>query len=203
MKKIGRIATACAAAAVAAGIGLTAVPAQAAPNPGVWGQSDIIISTYSLDVLAAAGIALRPTRHSVLVPMRGGALLSLPVTLRPNTDGLIAHGGGFRFTFPESSTKVPIRLMRPWLETCTSPGSCDVLASLATNGTRINLFVVDYTSSSFHKGPNGVAWAARGTVSLTNNASLVKRINLALGATIFKPGMEFGQIRTHYGLYFE
>ncbi len=204
MNKIGRIATACAALGVAAGIGLTAVPAQAAPNPNVWGQSNIIVSASNVDALAAAGIALRPTRHSVLVPTTRGALLSLPVTLRPNTDGLIAHGGGFRFTFPESSTRVPIRLMRPWLESCTSPGgACDVRASLATNGTRINLFVVDYTSSSFHRGANGVAWAARGTVSLTNNASLVKRINLALGATIFKPGMEFGQIRTHYGFDFD
>jgi len=104
MNKIGRIATACAAVAVAAGIGLTAVPAQAAPNPDVWGETNVVVSTYSLDTLAAAGIALKSTRHSVLVPVNDGALLSFPVTLRPATDGLLAHGGGLMFTFPGSTT---------------------------------------------------------------------------------------------------
>jgi hypothetical protein len=202
MNKIGRIATACAAVAVAAGIGLTAVPAQAAPNPDVWGQTNVIVSTYSLDTLAAAGIALRPTRHSVLLPITGGALLSLPVTLRPATDGLLAHGGGLKFTFPGSMTKAPITLMRPWLESCTSPdNTCPTLVSLAINGTRINLFVVDVTSSSSHRGPNGIGEAFKGTLRVTNNASLVKKINLALGATIFKPGLLFGQVLSHWGIY--
>ena len=202
MNRFGRIATACAAVAVAAGIGLTAVPAQAAPNPNVWGQTNVVVSTYSLDTLAAAGIALTSTRHSALVPIKAGALLSLPVTLNPATDGLLAHGGGLKFTFPGSTTTAPITLMRPWLESCSSPDTtCPTLVSLALNGARINLFVIDVTSSSSHTGPNGTGEAFKGTLSVTNNASLVKKINLALGATIFKPGMLFGQVLSHWGVY--
>ncbi|CAB4931799.1 unannotated protein [freshwater metagenome] len=205
MRKFGRIAAACAAVAVAAGIGLTAVPVQAAPNPGVWGESSLVVSSSVVDSLAAAGIAISATRHSTGVPVNGGVLISFPFTMRPDVDGLTAFGGGFKFTFPGSSAKAPIKFLRPWLATC-SEGACLTALDFAVNGARDQLgsdpfFVVHITSSKQHKSPHhsGYAWAFKAEVHLTSKASVVNSLNEALGANVFTPGMKIGDMRAHYG----
>jgi len=198
MKKFGRILTACAAVAVAAGIGLTAAPAQASTAPGVSGDTSIVVPTSIVDALGGAGIALSPTRHSTAVAVDGGVLVGFPVTLRPAVDGLLAHGGGFKFTFPGSSAKAPIKFFRPWIETCSSVGPCPVVISVAINKTRIDLFVVDNLTSSRHKKNGVITETFRGSVFVTNDAGLVNQLNAALGANVLTPGMSFGNISSRY-----
>jgi hypothetical protein len=205
MKKFGRIATACVAVAIAAGIGLTAVPAQATPNPDVWGESSLAVSWSVVDSLAAAGITISAARHSTGVPVDRGVLISFPFTMRPDVDGLTAFGGGFKFRFAGSSAKAPIKFLRPWLATC-SEGACLTALDFAVNGARDQLgsdpfFVVHIISSKQHKSPHhsGYAWAFKAEVHLTSKASVVNSLNEALGANVFTPGMKIGDMRAHYG----
>jgi hypothetical protein len=194
MRKSTTFLSLAAAAALVAGVGVAAAPAQAKVTSKVSGSTTITILPEVYTQLGVAGV-----QFQALSP----ATSTIPVTA-PFKPGAVANTG--IMTIGASINRIDLSL--PVLEYSRTKGSTtgqitfkDDYAAIGPD--RVTVFDVDNLSVKVTKGKvakSGATWKRTdrhhitGSLSVVDDAQFVSALNAYIGTTLFTPGMAFGTL---------
>jgi hypothetical protein len=203
MRKSTTFLSLAAAAALVAGVGIAAAPAQAKVTSKVSGSTTITILPEVYTQLGVAGVQFQglPPASSTNPP--GTQALRFPVTA-PFKPGAVANTG----TMAIGALLERIDLSLPILEYSRTKGSAtgqitfqDVEGAIGVG--RVTLFDVDSMKIKVTKGKvakSGATWKRTdrhhitGSLSVVDDAQFVSALNAYIGTTLFTPGMAFGTL---------
>ena len=202
MRKSTVFLSAATAAALVAGVGIAAAPAQAKVTSQVSGSTTITIlpKVYSQ---FSAGVQVQAFPPATSTNPAGTQAIHFPVTT-PLKPGAVANTGVM--TIGALLNRIDLSL--PILEYSSTKGRTtgqitfkDEYASLTSD--RFALFKVTGMSLKVTKGKatkSGATWKRTdrqwitGKVAIVDNPKTVDSLNTYIGTTLFTPGMEFGTL---------
>jgi hypothetical protein len=203
MRKSTTFLSLAAAAALVAGVGIAAAPAQAKVTSKVSGSTTITILPEVYTQLGVAGVQFQALSPATSANPPGTQALRFPVTA-PLKPGAVAHTG--IMTIGASINRIDLSL--PVLEYSRTKGSTtgqitfkDDYAAIGTD--RVTVFDVDNLTVKVTKGKVaklGATWKRTdrhhitGSLSVVDDAQFVSALNAYIGTTFFTPGMEFGTL---------
>jgi hypothetical protein len=203
MRKSTTFLSLAAAAALVAGVGIAAAPAQAKVTSKVSGSTTITILPEVYTQLSVPGVQFQglPPASSTNPP--GTQALRFPVTA-PFKPGAVANTG----TMAIGALLERIDLSLPILEYSRTKGSAtgqitfqDVEGAIGVG--RVTLFDVDSMKIKVTKGKvvkSGAEWKRTdrhhitGSLSVVDDAQFVSALNAYIGTTFFTPGLAFGTL---------
>ena len=191
------------AAALVAGVGIAAAPAQAKVTSQVSGSTTITIPPEVYVQLSVVGVQLQAFDPATSTNPSGTQALHFPVT-KPVKSGAVANTGIMAIGASVSR----IDLASPHLEYATGAGATTGQITFqdeddAIGGDRVTIFGVNNMTVKVTKGKvakAGAAWKRTdrqritGDVSIVDDPQLVSNLNAYIGTTFLTPGMEFGTL---------
>ena len=191
------------AAALVAGVGIAAAPAQAKVTSQVSGSTTITIPPEVYVQLSVVGVQFQAFDPATSTNPSGTQALHFPVT-KPVKSGAVANTGIMAIGASVSR----IDLASPHLEYATGAGATTGQITFqdeddAVGGDRVTIFGVNNMTVKVTKGKvakAGAAWKRTdrqritGDVSIVDDPQLVSALNAYIGTTFFTPGMEFGTL---------
>jgi hypothetical protein len=205
MRKSTTFLSAVAAAALVAGVGIAAAPAQAKVTSKVSGSTAITFLPEVYSQLGVDGVQFQALDPATSANPSNTQALLFPVT-KPFKPGTVANTG----TMAIGASINRIDLSLPVLQYSSSQGSTtgqitfqDVEGAIGVG--RVTLFDVDNMKIKVTKGKvvkAGKAWKRTdrhritGNVAMVDEPSTVASLNAYIGATIFTPGMAFGTLES-------
>jgi hypothetical protein len=203
MRKSTTFLSLAAAAALVAGVGVAAAPAQAKVTSKVSGSTTITILPEVYTQLGVAGVQFQALSPATSTNPPGTQALRFPVTA-PFKPGAVANTG--IMTIGASINRIDLSL--PVLEYSRTKGSTtgqitfkDDYAAIGTD--RVTVFDVDNLTVKVTKGKVaklGATWKRTdrhhitGSLSVVDDAQFVSALNAYIGTTLFTPGMAFGTL---------
>jgi hypothetical protein len=193
------------AAALVAGVGIAAAPAQAKVTSQVSGSTTITILPEVCVQLSVVGVQFQAFDPATSTNPSGTKALHFAVT-KPVKLGAVANTGIMAIGASVSR----IDLASPHLEYATGAGATTGHITFqdeddAVGGDRVTIFGVNNMTVKVTKGKvakAGAAWKRTdrqlitGDVSIVDDPQLVSALNAYIGTTFFTPGMEFGTLDT-------
>jgi hypothetical protein len=203
MRKSTTFLSLAAAAALVAGVGVAAAPAQAKVTSKVSGSTTITILPEVYTQLGVAGVQCQALSPATSTNPPGTQALRFPVTA-PFKPGAVANTG--IMTIGASINRIDLSL--PVLEYSRTKGSTtgqitfkDDYAAIGTD--RVTVFDVDNLTVKVTKGKVaklGATWKRTdrhhitGSLSVVDDAQFVSALNAYIGTTFFTPGLAFGTL---------
>lgn len=203
MRKSTTFLSLAAAAALVAGVGIAAAPAQAKVTSKVSGSTTITILPEVYTQLGVAGVQFQALPPAASTNPPGTQALRFPVTA-PFKPGAVANTG--IMTIGASINRIDLSL--PVLEYSRTKGSTtgqitfkDDYAAIGPD--RVTVFDVDNLSVKVTKGKvakSGATWKRTdrhhitGSLSVVDDAQFVSALNDYIGTTFFTPGLAFGTL---------
>jgi hypothetical protein len=203
MRKSTTFLSLAAAAALVAGAGIAAAPAQAKVTSKVSGSTTITILPEVYTQLGVAGVQFQALPPAASTNPPGTQALRFPVTA-PFKPGAVANTG--IMTIGASIDRIDLSL--PVLEYSRTKGSTTGQITFkddyaAIGADRVTVFDVDNLSVKVTKGKvakSGATWKRTdrhhitGSLSVVDDAQFVSALNAYIGTTLFTPGMAFGTL---------
>ena len=203
MRKSTTFLSLAAAAALVAGVGVAAAPAQAKVTSKVSGSTTITILPEVYTQLGVAGVQFQALPPAASTNPPGTQALRFPVTA-PFKPGAVANTG--IMTIGASINRIDLSL--PVLEYSRTKGSTTGQITFkddyaAIGADRVTVFDIDNLSVKVTKGKVaklGATWKRTdrhhitGSLSVVDDAQFVSALNAYIGTTFFTPGMEFGTL---------
>ena len=203
MRKSTTFLSLAAAAALVAGVGIAAAPAQAKVTSKVSGSTTITILPEVYTQFGVAGVQFQALPPATSTFLSNTQALRFPVTA-PLKPGAVANTG--IMTIGASINRIDLSL--PVLEYSRTKGSTagqitfkDDYAAIGAD--RVTVFDVDNLSVKVTKGKvakSGATWKRTdrhhitGSLSVVDDAQFVSALNAYIGTTLFTPGMAFGTL---------
>ena len=205
MRKSTAFLSAVTAAALVAGVGIAAAPAQAKVTSQVSGSTTITFLPEVYSQLSTVGVQFQGLPPATSTNPSGTQALLFPVT-KPFKPGAVANTGVMTI----GALLNRIDLASPHLEYATGAGATTGRVTFqdeydAVEGDRITIFGVSNMTVKVTKGrvaKSGAAWKRTdrhlitGDVSIVDDPQLVSALNAYIGTTFFTPGMEFGTLES-------
>jgi hypothetical protein len=203
MRKSTTFLSAVSAAALVAGAGIAATPAQAKVTSQVSGSTTITLLTEVYSQFSVVGVQFQALDPATSTNPSGTQALHFPVTT-PFKPGVVANTG----TMAIGASLSRIDLASPHLEYATGAGATTGRITFqdeadAVGGDRVAIFGVNNMTVKVTKGKvakAGAAWKRTdrqritGDVSIVDDPQIVSALNAYIGTTFFTPGMEFGTL---------
>jgi hypothetical protein len=203
MRKSTTFLSLAAAAALVAGVGVAAAPAQAKVTSKVSGSTTITILPEVYTQLGVAGVQFQALSPATSTNPPGTQALRFPVTA-PFKPGAVANTG--IMTIGASINRIDLSL--PVLEYSRTKGSTTGQITFkddyaAIGADRVTVFDIDNLSVKVTKGKVaklGATWKRTdrhhitGSLSVVDDAQFVSALNAYIGTTLFTPGMAFGTL---------
>ena len=203
MRKGTTILSLAAAAALVAGVGIAAAPAQAKVTSKVSGSTTITILPEVYTQLGVAGVQFQALPPAASTNPPGTQALRFPVTA-PFKPGAVANTG--IMTIGASINRIDLSL--PVLEYSRTKGSTTGQITFkddyaAIGADRVTVFDIDNLSVKVTKGKVaklGATWKRTdrhhitGSLSVVDDAQFVSALNAYIGTTFFTPGLAFGTL---------
>jgi hypothetical protein len=203
MRKSTTFLSLAAAAALVAGAGIAAAPAQAKVTSKVSGSTTITILPEVYTQLGVAGVQFQALPPAASTNPPGTQALRFPVTA-PFKPGAVANTG--IMTIGASIDRIDLSL--PVLEYSRTKGSTTGQITFkddyaAIGADRVTVFDIDNLSVKVTKGKvakSGATWKRTdrhhitGSLSVVDDAQFVSALNAYIGTTLFTPGMAFGTL---------
>jgi hypothetical protein len=203
MRKSTTFLSLAAAAALVAGAGIAAAPAQAKVTSKVSGSTTITILPEVYTQLGVAGVQFQALPPAASTNPPGTQALRFPVTA-PFKPGAVANTG--IMTIGASINRIDLSL--PVLEYSRTKGSTTGQITFkddyaAIGADRVTVFDIDNLSVKVTKGKvakSGATWKRTdrhhitGSLSVVDDAQFVSALNAYIGTTLFTPGMAFGTL---------
>jgi hypothetical protein len=203
MRKSTTFLSLAAAAALVAGAGIAAAPAQAKVTSKVSGSTTITILPEVYTQLGVAGVQFQALPPAASTNPPGTQALRFPVTA-PFKPGAVANTG--IMTIGASIDRIDLSL--PVLEYSRTKGSTTGQITFkddyaAIGADRVTVFDIDNLSVKVTKGKVaklGATWKRTdrhhitGSLSVVDDAQFVSALNAYIGTTLFTPGMAFGTL---------
>ena len=205
MRKGTALISTAAAAALVAGMGLSAAPAQAKTTSKLTGTSSITILPEVYSQLGVAGVQFQALLPATSDNPSGTQALHFPVTT-PFKPGVVRNTGVM--TIGASLNRIDFS--SPYVEYPTGAGATTGRITFldeysAIGGGRVTVFNIDNMTVKVTKGKvmkSGSAWKrtdrnrVTGSLTVVNDAQFVSALNAYVGATFFTPGMAFGTLNS-------
>jgi hypothetical protein len=203
MRKSTTFLSAVSAAALVAGAGIAATPAQAKVTSQVSGSTTITLLTEVYSQFSVVGVQFQALDPATSTNPSGTQALHFPVTT-PFKPGVVANTG----TMAIGASLSRIDLASPHLEYATGAGATTGRITFqdeadAVGGDRVAIFGVNNMTVKVTKGKvakAGAVWKRTdrqritGEVSIVDDPQIVSALNAYIGTTFFTPGMEFGTL---------
>jgi hypothetical protein len=203
MRKSTTFLSLAAAAALVAGVGIAAAPAQAKVTSKVSGSTTITILPEVYTQLGVAGVQFQALPPAASTNPPGTQALRFPVTA-PFKPGAVANTG--IMTIGASINRIDLSL--PVLEYSRTKGSTTGQITFkddyaAIGADRVTVFDIDNLSVKVTKGKVaklGATWKRTdrhhitGSLSVVDDAQFVSALNAYIGTTFFTPGLAFGTL---------
>ena len=203
MRKSTTFLSLAAAAALVAGAGIAAAPAQAKVTSKVSGSTTITILPEVYTQLGVAGVQFQALPPAASTNPPGTQALRFPVTA-PFKPGAVANTG--IMTIGASINRIDLSL--PVLEYSRTKGSTTGQITFkddyaAIGADRVTVFDIDNLSVKVTKGKVaklGATWKRTdrhhitGSLSVVDDAQFVSALNAYIGTTFFTPGLAFGTL---------
>jgi hypothetical protein len=203
MRKSTTFLSAVSAAALVAGAGIAATPAQAKVTSQVSGSTTITILPEMYSQLSTVGVQFQGLAPATSTNPSGTQALHFPVT-KPFKPGAVANTG----TMAIGASLSRIDLASPHLEYATGAGATTGRITFqdeydAIGGDRVTIFGVKNMTVKVTKGKvakAGAVWKRTdrqlitGDVYIVDDPQLVSALNAYIGTTFFTPGMDFGTL---------
>ena len=203
MRKSTTFLSALTAAALVAGAGVAATPAQAKVTSQVSGSTTITLLPEVYSQLSVLGVQFQALDPATSTNPLGTQALHFPVT-KPFKSGAVANTGIMAI----GASVNRIDLASPHLEYATGAGATTGRITFqdeydAVGGDRVTIFGVNNMTVKVTKGKvakAGAAWKRTdrqritGDVSIVDDPQLVSALNAYIGTTFFTPGMAFGTL---------
>jgi hypothetical protein len=203
MRKSTTFLSLAAAAALVAGAGIAAAPAQAKVTSKVSGSTTITILPEVYTQLGVAGVQFQALPPAASTNPPGTQALRFPVTA-PFKPGAVANTG--IMTIGASIDRIDLSL--PVLEYSRTKGSTTGQITFkddyaAIGADRVTVFDIDNLSVKVTKGKVaklGATWKRTdrhhltGSLSVVDDAQFVSALNAYIGTTFFTPGLAFGTL---------
>jgi hypothetical protein len=203
MRKSTTFLSLAAAAALVAGAGIAAAPAQAKVTSKVSGSTTITILPEVYTQLGVAGVQFQALPPAASTNPPGTQALRFPVTA-PFKPGAVANTG--IMTIGASIDRIDLSL--PVLEYSRTKGSTTGQITFkddyaAIGADRVTVFDIDNLSVKVTKGKvakSGATWKRTdrhhitGSLSVVDDAQFVSALNAYIGTTFFTPGLAFGTL---------
>ena len=203
MRKSTTFLSLAAAAALVAGVGIAAAPAQAKVTSKVSGSTTITILPEVYTQLGVAGVQFQALPPAASTNPPGTQALRFPVTA-PFKPGAVANTG--IMTIGASINRIDLSL--PVLEYSRTKGSTTGQITFkddyaAIGADRVTVFDIDNLSVKVTKGKvakSGATWKRTdrhhitGSLSVVDDAQFVSALNDYIGTTFFTPGLAFGTL---------
>ena len=203
MRKSTTFLSLAAAAALVAGVGVAAAPAQAKVTSKVSGSTTITILPEVYTQLGVAGVQFQALPPAASTNPPGTQALRFPVTA-PFKPGAVANTG--IMTIGASINRIDLSL--PVLEYSRTKGSTTGQITFkddyaAIGADRVTVFDIDNLSVKVTKGKVaklGATWKRTdrhhitGSLSVVDDAQFVSALNAYIGTTFFTPGLAFGTL---------
>jgi hypothetical protein len=203
MRKSTAFLSAVTAAALVAGVGIAAAPAQAKVTSQVSGSTTITLLPEVYSQLSTVGVQFQGLPPATSTNPSGTQALHFPVT-KPFKPGAVANTGVMTI----GALLNRIDLASPHLEYATGAGATTGRITFqvdyaAVGGDRVTIFGVNTMTVKVTKGKvakAGAVWKRTdrqlitGGVSIVDDPQLVSALNAYIGTTFFTPGMAFGTL---------
>jgi hypothetical protein len=203
MRKSTTFLSLAAAAALVAGVGIAAAPAQAKVTSKVSGSTTITILPEVYTQLGVAGVQFQALPPASSTNPPGTQALRFPVTA-PFKPGAVANTG--IMTIGASINRIDLSL--PVLEYSRTKGSTTGQITFkddyaAIGADRVTVFDVENLTVKVTKGKvakSGATWKRTdrhhitGSLSVVDDAQFVSALNAYIGTTFFTPGLAFGTL---------
>ena len=203
MRKSTAFLSAVTAAALVAGVGIAAAPAQAKVTSQVSGSTTITLLPEVYSQLSTVGVQFQGLPPATSTNPSGTQALHFPVT-KPFKPGAVANTGVMTI----GALLNRIDLASPYLEYATGAGATTGRITFqddyaAVGGDRVTIFGVNTMTVKVTKGKvakAGAVWKRTdrqlitGGVSIVDDPQLVSALNAYIGTTFFTPGMAFGTL---------
>lgn len=190
-------------AALVAGVGIAAAPAQAKVTSQVSGSTTIALLPEVYSQLSVVGVQFQGLPPATSTNPSGTQALHFPVT-KPFKPGAVANTGVMTI----GALLNRIDLASPHLEYATGVGATTGRITFqdeydAVGGDRVTIFGVSNMMVKVTKGrvaKAGAAWKRTdrhlitGDVSIVDDLQLVSALNAYIGTTFFTPGMALGTL---------
>jgi hypothetical protein len=210
MLKTTSLLSAVVAAALVAGAGIAAVPAQAKVTSEVSGPTSISLVPIVRDALGVVGVQIQGLGSAIFTETSRKKKIVFPLSA-PAQRGVLGHTGTMTF----GALLNRIDLASPYLEYAPEAGVKTGRITFqdesdAFEGDRITLFDVNNMSGQVRRGKvklsknaePGAAWqrtdrqTITGDLSMVDDPQFVSAFNAYIGTTYFTPGMDFGTLKS-------
>ena len=210
LKTTSLLSAVVAAAALVAGAGIAAAPAQAKMTSEVSGPSSITLLPLMWDGLSVAGVQIQGLGSATFISTFSKRKIKFPLTT-PAERGVLGHSG----TMTIGALLNRLDLASPYLEYAPEAGVTTGRITFedendVIGGDRITFFEVTNMSVNVKRGKvrlnkaaeKGAAWTRTdrqvitGDISIVNNSQFVSILNAYIGTAFLTAGMDFGTLKS-------